>query len=324
MVPREPPGGASPQEEARLINLHDIRSMRLGTADLDSSIKFATDIIGLQLVAREGKAAYFRSDKVAARGDTRDHSLVLFEGDPADQTIGLELRNPADLDAVGATLERAQLPIHFGTKDECDSRRVNAFIASTDPSGNKIEILARPYHSGTRYFPGRDAGITHFSHIGLFTTDAARDTKFWTELCNARVSDWLGESPFLRIDTTHHSIVLFPSNRTGIHHINHQVEDLDDVMKSYYFLREKNVRIVHGPGRHPISTAVMVYFEGPDRVTYEYSCGVKHIMPEEEATHRPRQFSLESYNACMWGSRAAELAAAKGARPQEWSMRVVV
>jgi len=307
-----------------VINLHDIRYLRVGTADIESATRFATDIVGLELVAQEGKAAYFRSDKVAVRGDTRDHSLVLFEGNPADQAIGLELRDPGDLDKVGAMLERAQLPVHLGTREECDARRVKAFIASTDPSGNKIEILARPYHSGQRYFPARDAGITHFSHIGLFTTDAARDTKFWTELCNARVSDWLGESPFLRIDTTHHSIVLFPSNRTGIHHINHQVEDLDDVMKSYYFLKEKNVRIVHGPGRHPISTAIMVYFEGPDKMTYEYSCGVKHIMPEEEASYRPRQFSLDSYNACMWGSRAAELAAANAAKPNEWPMRVVV
>ena len=306
-----------------MINLHDIRYVRLGTADLEASTRFITDIIGLQLVAREGKAAYFRSDKVAGRGDTRDHSLVLFEGDPEDQTIGLELSDPADFDAVGALLETAGHKVHRGTREECDSRRTKDFIATQDPSGNKIEILARPYHSGVRYFPGRDAGITHFSHIGLFTKDARRDTEFWTKLCNARVSDYLGDSPFLRIDTTHHSIVLFPANRTGIHHINHQVEDLDDVMKSYYFLKEKNVRIVHGPGRHPISTAIMVYFEGPDRVTYEYSCGVKHIMPEEEATHRPRQFSLDAYNACMWGSRAAEIAAAN-ARSKEWPMKVVV
>jgi 2,3-dihydroxy-p-cumate/2,3-dihydroxybenzoate 3,4-dioxygenase len=308
-----------------MINLHDIRYLRLGTADLESSTQYLTDIVGLQLAAREGKTAYFRSDKTGVRGDTRDYTLALFEGDPADQTIGLELLDPDDIDAVGAMLEKAKLPVHLGTRVECDARRAKAFIASTDPSGNKIEIVARPYHTGERYFPARDAGIEGFSHIGLFTTDAKRDTKFWTELCNARVSDWLGDSPFLRIHTVHHSIVLFPSNRTGIHHINHQVEDLDDVMKSYYFLKERQVRIIHGPGRHPISTAVMVYFEGPDKVTYEYSSGVKHVMPDEESTYRPRQFSLEAYNACMWGSRDYELRQqAAAAKPGEWPARVVV
>ena len=153
-----------------MINLHDIRYARLGTQDLDSAIKFATNVVGLQLVAREGNAAYFRSDKSEIRGDTRDHTLVYFEGDPSDQTIGLELIDPGDLDAVGAALEKAGRPVHFGTRQECDSRRTQAFIASSDPSGNKLEILARPYNSGTRFFPARDVGITNFSHVALFST----------------------------------------------------------------------------------------------------------------------------------------------------------
>src|SRR4051812_181392 len=90
-----------------MIRLHDIRYLRVGTPDLEGAIEFATKIVGLQLAAREGKAAYFRSDKVATRGDTRDHTLVYFEGDPADHTIGFELHDPADLDAVAAELEKA-------------------------------------------------------------------------------------------------------------------------------------------------------------------------------------------------------------------------
>ena len=65
-----------------MINLHDIRYARLGTQDLDGAIRFATSVVGLQLVAREGNTAYFRSDKADVRGDTRDHTLVYFEGDP--------------------------------------------------------------------------------------------------------------------------------------------------------------------------------------------------------------------------------------------------
>ena len=253
-----------------MINLHDIRYARLGTQDLDGAIRFATNIVGLQLTAREGNAAYFRSDKADVRGDTRDHTLVYFEGDPADQTIGLELIDPDDLDAVGAALEQAGRPVHFGTRAECDARRTRAYIASSDPSGNKLEILARPYNSGGKYFPGRQVGITNFSHVALFSTDTKRDTEFWTRLVNARVSDWLGEATFLRIGTVHHSVVLMPSSRPGIQHINHQVEDIDDVMQSYYWLKQQGVKIVYGPGRHPISTAMMVYFEGPDGMVYEY------------------------------------------------------
>jgi catechol 2,3-dioxygenase-like lactoylglutathione lyase family enzyme len=86
-----------------MINLHDIRYARLGTQDMDPAIKFATNVVGLQLVAREGNAAYFRNDKTDVRGDTRDHTVVYFEGDPADQTIGLDLIDPGDLDTVGGS-----------------------------------------------------------------------------------------------------------------------------------------------------------------------------------------------------------------------------
>ena len=286
-----------------MIDLHDIRYLRIGTPDLDSAVEYATKIVGLQLAARDAKAAYFRSDKAPVRGDTRDHTLVYFEGEANDHVVGFDLKNPDDLDAAAAELEKAGHPVRQGTQDECEQRRVRAFVASKDPSGNKIEIVARPYHSGLRYHPTRDAGITHFSHIGLRTSNAARDEAFWTRLCNARVSDWIGDAPLLRIDTVHHSLALFPSLQPGVQHINHQVEDVDDVMRSYYFLREKGVKIVFGPGRHPSSSAVFLYFEGPDGMVYEYSVGVKHIRPEDEAAYRPRQFPFAPESFCMWGAR---------------------
>jgi len=285
-----------------MVNLHDIRYLRIGTPDLDAAIEFATKIVGLQLTGREGKAAYFRSDKVAVRGDTRDHTLVYFEGDPSDHSIGFDLKNPDDFDKIGAELEGAGHPVHLGTREECELRRVQQLLAFRDPTGNHIEIVVRPFHSGVRSFPARDAGITHFSHIGLRTSNAPRDEAFWTQLLNARVSDWIGDAALLRVNTIHHTLALFPSPVAGVQHINHQVEDVDDIMRSYYFLRERGVRIVFGPGRHPSSSACFLYFEGPDRMVYEYSVGVKHILPADEATYRPRQFPFAPESFCMWGS----------------------
>src|SRR3954471_19157331 len=119
-----------------MINLHDIRYLRIGTPDLESAVEYATKIVGLQLVAREGGSAHLRSDRAAVRGDARDHTLVYFEGGAGDHAIGFDLRDPGDLDAVAAELEKAHRPVHYGTKEECERRRVRAFIASTDPSGN--------------------------------------------------------------------------------------------------------------------------------------------------------------------------------------------
>jgi len=281
-----------------MIHLHDIRYIRLGTRDIEGATRYATTILGLQQGARtgnpkNGQAVYFRSDG-------RDHTLVYFDGDPRDHTAGFELASVAELESAAANLEAERIPYTRGSEAQCAARRVEAFINFRDPTGNAIDLCVWPHHSGTRYFPTRDAGITGFSHIGLRTTDAKRDERFWTSVLSAKVSDRIGAAPLLRIDEVHHKIALFPSTFAGVQHINHQVAEVDDIMRSWYFLKEKGVRIVFGPGRHPTSGARFLYFEGPEGMVYEYSCGVRNVTNPDE---QPRQFPFTAESFCMWGSK---------------------
>ncbi|CAM5476321.1 VOC family protein [Eoetvoesiella caeni] len=280
-----------------MINLHDIRYVRLGTENLEEAQRYATEILGLEVIRKMETSIYFRSDE-------RDHTLCYFRGDPGDHTAGFEVTTQEELTAAADTLANNGFRVYAGTSQDCGERYVQQYINFIDPSGNSIDLVLRPHNSGQRYFPSRDAGITGFSHIGLRTTDAQRDEKFWTQLASARVSDRLGEAALLRIDGVHHKIALFPSTYAGIQHVNHQVESVDDVMRAYYFLREKGIKIMFGPGRHATSGAVFLYFMGPDRMVYEYSTGVRIFTEEEDATHHPRQFSPHDPKAlCLWGSK---------------------
>jgi 2,3-dihydroxy-p-cumate/2,3-dihydroxybenzoate 3,4-dioxygenase len=240
---------------------------------------------------------------VYLRGDDRDHTLVYIKGDPATHATGWEVADAAALDAAGAALEGHGVATRPGTRREAEIRHVEDFLSFVDPSGNTHDLVVRPQHSGRRYFAARDCGVWSFSHIGLRTTDAARDEAFWTTVLNARVSDRIGPAALLRIHEVHHTVALFPSTYPGVQHVNHQVHGVDDVMRAYYFMREQGVRIVFGPGRHPTSGAVFLYFEGPDGMIYEYSTGVRLIKPEEEAAYRPRQFPFAASSFCMWGSK---------------------
>lgn len=145
--------------------------------------------------------------------------------------------------------------------------------------------------------------------IVLDDPSAARDERLWTQVCNACVSDRIGDIPLMRVNAIHHTIALVRAPKAGIQHINHQVESSDDVLRSYYFLSERRVPIVFGPGRHPTSGARFLYFKGPDGMIFEYSVGVDEI--EDEATHRPRQFGFEPSSFCMWGSKPAGMALPK-------------
>ena len=278
-----------------MIDLRRIRYVRVGTPDLGEATAFATNVLGLQAAGRERGMAYFRSDD-------RDHTICYVEGDPREHVTAFEVSESADLQAIGAELERLGHPVHQGSPAEREQRRVEDFISFKDPSGNTLEIVWRARHGTRRYFPGRDAGIDGFSHIGLRSTDVARDEAFWTHVFNARVSDWIGTAPLLRINEVHHTLALFPSDHAGIQHINHQVASFDDVMRSWYLLREqRGIRIVFGPGRHTSSGAMFLYFEGLDGMVYEYSCGVMII--KDESTYVPRQFPFSAEAFCMWGAK---------------------
>ena len=78
-----------------MIHLHDIRYVRLGTADLDGAIRYATDVLGLEIAHRSSGCAYFKSD-------SRDHTLCYFDGDP--RNAGDPLLSSIDDEAVRQTL----------------------------------------------------------------------------------------------------------------------------------------------------------------------------------------------------------------------------
>ncbi|AUW58102.1 glyoxalase/bleomycin resistance/extradiol dioxygenase family protein [Sphingobium sp. SCG-1] len=276
-------------------DLHDISYVRIGSEDIEESVRFATKILGLELVGREADAAYLR-------GDNRDHNVVYTRGARSGHVVGFELPTMKALDDAAALFERAGVAVRHGTMDEHEQRRVKGLITIQDPTGNVIDLVARPAASGSRYYGTRDAGITSFSHIGLRTASPKADEDFWTSMLSAKVSDWIGDAALLRIDDVHHKIALFPSTFAGIQHVNFQVESQDDIMRSFYFLQKNNVKIVFGPGRHPTSGARFLYFQGPDDMIYEYSTGVRMITEEDEKTYVPRQFPKAASSFCMWGS----------------------
>jgi catechol 2,3-dioxygenase-like lactoylglutathione lyase family enzyme len=161
-----------------MIRLQDISYVRLGTADLDGATKFATDYLGLEIAHRSKDSVYLKSD-------LREHTLCYFAGSPTDQTAAFEVAERADLEAAASELDRLGHHVRLGSTKEAELRQVRSFIAFDDPTGNSIELVWRPAYGSRRYHGERDAGITGFSHIGLCTTDAARDEAFWTNVCSA-------------------------------------------------------------------------------------------------------------------------------------------
>ena len=226
-----------------MITLTDIAYVRSGVADLEAATRFATDIVGLELVTpTEVGVAHLRADH-------RHHCLALVEGPSGVISSGFSVADSDALSAAETELERSGISVHRGSAAEARSRRVREFIAFDDPFGNRLELVNQQETVARPVAFSRGAGITEFGHLCLDAPDVHEAHRFWSTRFNARVSDWLGDAACLmRIDPVHHKLAVFRGDEPGLCHMNFQVETIDDVFRNWHFLVEHDVEIEMGPG----------------------------------------------------------------------------
>jgi 2,3-dihydroxy-p-cumate/2,3-dihydroxybenzoate 3,4-dioxygenase len=259
--------------------------------------------VGLELVASPDAARppETTGPRVAQlRADGRHHCLALVEGPSGVLASGFTVADEDALAGAESELERAGLTVRRGSAAAARQRRVRAFIGFDDPFGNRIELVSQQETITRPVAFARPAGITEFGHLCLDAPDVREAYRFYSGRFNARVSDWIGDAACLmRIDPVHHKLAVFRGDGPGLCHMNFQVATIDDVFRNWHFLTSHGVEIEMGPGRHPQSTAVFLYFLGPEGFTYEYSYGVRRI--EDDAAWRPRTFDPDEPGSIdMW------------------------
>ncbi|MFE4756763.1 VOC family protein [Streptomyces mirabilis] len=277
-----------------MITLTDIAYVRSGVEDLEGAVRFATDIVGLEEV---------RSDEPGVahlRAETRGHCLTFVQGPSGAISSGFTVASRDALAEAETELEKQGLRVERGDRAGARSRGVSEYIAFDDPFGNRVELAAEQFHSADPVRLGRGSGITEFGHMCLDAPDVREAYRFWSAHFNTRVSDWVGDGACLmRIDPVHHKLAVFRGEDAALCHINFQVDSLDDLMRNWHFLVDQGVEIIMGPGRHPTSGAVFLYFRGPENLTYEYAVGGQLI--EDDSTWTPRVFDLAHPSSIdMW------------------------
>src|ERR1700728_3861134 len=270
--------------------------VRIAAREPLASARFASEIFGLQRVAEH-------DGEIAFRSDNRFRTLSI-TGDKSDRaSVGVEAWSDAALDELEHLLRDNGFSNRRASEEECRKRHVQAALLTHDASGNPVDVVTRPTQSGRRYFPSRDAGVTQFHGVGLRSKEPAGDLKFWSTL-GAEVSDWVGDIAYLRIDGLHHRIALYPSTRAGLLYAAFEVETLDNIMQSSYFMQEHQVKIVQGPGRQPVSQQIFLHVEGPDGIILSYVNGMECL---DGQARRTRQFPRTSESLCAWGSESNDV-----------------
>jgi 2,3-dihydroxy-p-cumate/2,3-dihydroxybenzoate 3,4-dioxygenase len=276
--------------------------LALNVTDLERSARFMHDLVGLQPVSSA------RRDIALLRCDDQHHSVALYRAPaPGLRRVAFEMESEKDLELADRHLKSIGISPRQVGDEERRFLGVESAIRFTEPSsGLTVELLTKMALADTPASP-TVTKITRLGHVLVGAKQYAATIDFFVRQLNFRVSDEVdGWVTFMRCfpNPFHHSFGVASAPENRFHHVNFMVTDMDDVGRALYRLKKHDVPIVYGPGRHPPSGSVFLYFLDPDGMTMEFSYGM-----EEFPEHQPREprvlpGALESFD--YWQGNAPD------------------
>lgn len=269
----------------------------LNVTDIDRSMRFYTDMVGLQRGGKNG-------DECLLRCTARHHDVILKSGDVAGLSrVGWEMATARDVALVRSHFTDLGLRSVDVDEDECKALGIQEAFRVTEPlTGATFEY----YHSMSQALTPFETSVTQFARLGhvvIGTPKFDEAENHFTEQLNFRVSDRMHPAVFwMRCfpNPLHHSLALGRAETNRLNHINFMVTDIDDVGKAMWRLKKNDVPIVFGPGRHPPSESVFLYFLDPDKLTLEFSFGMEEF--PEVGARAPRDLTLSPESIDYWGA----------------------
>ena len=290
----------------------DFRYRRLGyvalnVSDVERSLAFYRDFVGLMPAGQAANGEYLM------RCSERHHDVVLRQGEVGLRRVGWEMESAQDLEKIDAHLRALDIQTHPVARDECESLGVRDAFRITEPTTGTTFEYFHSFAKATEPFQPTVAKIARLGHVVLFAADKAKSEKFFLDALNFRASDRIeGGVTFMRCfpNPLHHSFALGASTENRLNHVNFMVTDMDDIGQALWRMKKQNVPIVFGPGRHPPSGSVFLYFLEPDGMTLEYSFGMEEF--PEHGPREPRLLPPGLKSIDYWGAIPEPRFASKG------------
>ena len=234
--------------------------------DLARSRAFYVDLLGL-VVSDE------TSDTLWLRGleEGCHHSLVLKEGEPACERVGMRVLTEEDLDMAAAHFARGGFPTAWVEVDH-----QHRTLHTTDPAGTPLEFCAtmetrpRLFHHVELH---RGASAQRLDHVQVITPNVAACLAFYAAM-GFRLSEYVvrpdSEEPimvFLQRKGNPHDIVFAEGAGPRLHHVAYTVPETHNLMTAADLLVRQGSadQVEFGPARHfSPGLARFLYLRDPD------------------------------------------------------------
>ncbi len=269
----------------------------LNVTDVARARAFYVDTIGLQFV---GEGA---DGEVFLRCSVDHHNMVLYpSSDPGLKRIGWEMESDQELEDLVAYLRGQGFPVEEVSPEERRALRQGPTFRMVEPNTTATFEFYSVMDQFAVDFQPTQAKIMGLGHIVLKSPAWQGAVDFVLKHLNFRVSDVINERVvFMRCfpNPYHHSLAIAPGPANTLHHVNLMVSEIDDIGRGMARFKKQQIPVVHGPGRHPPSDSIFLYFLDPDGLTVEYSFGMEEFSETAPRKHRVLENHQDSFD--YWG-----------------------
>jgi catechol 2,3-dioxygenase len=294
--------------------LSQMAHIEVYTTKLDESVKFFTDIVGLDETGREGNSVYLR-----AWGDYFFHTLKLTQNDkPGWGCLGWRADSEEALEDAVKYLESIGNGIGWvdGDLGHGKSYRFKS------PDGHLHEIFwdvvwlketgIRGSVFADRYASNRRKGICprRFDHVTYNTAQYPAEKAFWNGFGlknpdEVRINDDLPPiGGLFTIGNLSHDIAIFsdPALQKGegvLNHVAFNFDSREEVLLACDWVIENGYKLAMGaPTRHKADEGFFIYIDEPGGNRFEFYAGARLIFAPD---HGPDIHYLKDNPNDAWG-----------------------
>ena len=295
--------------------LSHLSYVAITSPDVEASVKFYEEQVGLTVVDRVDGSVYLR-----CWGDYYSYSVVVAPGDePSLQTMAWRTSSPEALEEAAKRIEAA------GVQGEwVESHKIGRAYRFTGPWGHSMTLhwdVERHQAAGhvASIYPDRPekrskvAGAPRqLDHVTVATSDVDAFAKWYNDVLGFRIMarTILDEAPisvFSVLTTNEKShdlgVVLDGSTRAGrVNHYAFWVDTREELLIAADVLLENGIAIEYGPSIHGIGEQNFLYYREPSTLRIELNTGgYRNYVPDwEPNTWKPSLGSNNFYrNSAM-------------------------
>ena len=274
--------------------ISQLAHVELLTPKPDETLLFFKELMGLTETGRQGQSVYLRG-----WGEFFHHSLKITEGKHAGVGhSGWRADSAEALQEVVQAIEATGLGQGWS---EGDLGHGPAYHF-TDPDGHNTEVfweverLLPPVEQRTKLlnrpqkYTGHGAAARRIDHVNLFALDVSANRDFFMNVLGLkyneafRTDDDIELMSWLSSTNISHDLALgfSPTGQKGqLNHLALWQDTREEVMRTADILRDADIHIEGGPGRHGVSEAFFLYAREPGGNLIEiFSGGYLNFEPD--------------------------------------------